>query len=81
MLYGIQMRTAAGTGRASDLQFVEDTKRAFTLMGTLLFNGHLQMEWSSPLFRGLSLVLSLPPGNIYFASAVCRKLWLRSSGL
>lgn len=42
-LYGLQMKTAAGQARPQDLAFVENTVSLFTLMGTLLFSGHLKM--------------------------------------
>mmetsp|Transcript_93123 Transcript_93123/g.267108 ORF Transcript_93123/g.267108 Transcript_93123/m.267108 type:complete len:517 (-) Transcript_93123:141-1691(-) len=51
LLYGLQMKTAAGSASAEDLDFVENTKRVFHVMGLLLFNSHL--KW--PIFKGHKL--------------------------
>lgn len=43
LFYGIQMKTASESASAGDLEFVENTSRAFTLIGTSLFNNHLKL--------------------------------------
>lgn len=43
LFYGIQLKTATPSASAKDLEFVENTSKVFTLLGTSVFSGYLKL--------------------------------------